>query len=635
MAEFVEDPTPAEDEELAVLEDPALVGPDDNEIKFALDALTEAQALLSLTPTLQSVDYGAVYPTDTTGYDESLPDEPALSSDSAITITIPGYDQTVVLPECDVSNAPVLTAAPPILKEFDIPATFDKVAPVSPGLIGAAAPPEPPVAIPAAPALREIVLPEAPQLIDIEFAATAPLAPGATTVEFSYAEAPYASALLDNLNTKLGWFLDPLAFHGMADHVWQRLFEQAREPQDRETAKQMQATLAQFAGRGFRLPPGMALARIASLREERHRKSTDASRGVARERIKQEIEQLRLGITEGIRLEIQAQALHNEIQQRAFEVARFTVEAALSIYRALVSFYNAEVQAYRTEAQVYRSLIEAELLKLERFKAEIEAAKTLSTVNQQEVAVYRERINAVTALFDLYKSRLEGAKFTLEQNRQSIDLYKAEVESFAAKSQATSLRAKAYESEVEVESLKVDNYAAQAKAFRSEVEAYSDTVQAKAKCKQADVAAARFDFDVFEARVNGFEAKVNALSKEARAIAQRYDARLSKSAASIEGAADMDYANAGLYAAKLQEAIIVLEQSIGVARANVDHAIQQASIIADKIQGYADVAGQIAMAALAQFNRRTTTSYDKAYSHSETHPVGDTQTIDYITRHSE
>ena len=153
------------------------------------------------------------------------------------------------------------------------------------------------------------------------------------------------------------------------------------------TARAREEAIRNFAARGFSMPGGALVEPLARADQEAIDKSASLSREIA---IKQaELEQTNFQFAFGQAIALEGQLLNhaNAVSQRAFEAARFTAQIAIDLFNAAVNLFNAKSQAYQVEAVVYRERLQAEIAKVEIYKAQVEGQRITSEVNQQTVAL--------------------------------------------------------------------------------------------------------------------------------------------------------------------------------------------------------------------------------------------------------
>jgi hypothetical protein len=232
----------------------------------------------------------------------------------------PGVPDAPTLAEilaAPLDPVPILEDLPIDLNLPTVPGDFNAIKPPAPALTEPTVPDPPPSELPNAPALADIALPEAPEIFIPTLNAALGAAPTPDAVPtFQFDDEDYGSDLLDNLNTKLNWFLSDNTT-GLAEVIWQSIWERAREREDLTAVKAREEVDTVFASRGFSLPPGAQVKRVDAIIQGNQDAANTLSRDQAIEEAKLEVENVRFAVTEGIRLEIALIDNHNQTQQRA------------------------------------------------------------------------------------------------------------------------------------------------------------------------------------------------------------------------------------------------------------------------------------------------------------------------------
>ena len=570
---------------------------------------------------------------------------------------------------------PVLGGSDPDIVFPVAPADFTGVIPLSPVLAEPLIPPTPDDTLPAAPTLADVVLPEAPTIFIPSFLATLSDGPIAPTDTFSFLEVPYTDDLLDDLTDKLEFFLEADST-GLSALIWQQIWDRATEREDFLAIKARDEGSMEFAARGFSLPPGAQVARDQEILQGNQDISSSLSREQAIEEARLEVENVRFAITSTIELQIALIKNHSEINARALEVARLTVELPIMLFRAQVDAYNVEVSAFAAQVQAFNALLQAEITKIEIFKTEIEAQGLINEINASKIANYRAQIDAVIATFDLFRAQLEAARFTLDQNRLRIEEFQSLVAAFEAEARVQVATAQIFESKINAERLKVDVRRTEVDAFAAQVNAFAAVNTAKMSSKQQEIDVERFKIENFQAEITAVASQITALtagltadvdvftsfiakfSSQTDAESRRLTADTTVFASEIDAfsatsrrdtdlataSASRSQAKATLFNAEVQafgaEALAEsarfeaevgkygtdvtgysarITRDLGEARVCVDQLVAQLSLLQEKIIAEARIAGQIAAATISQ--QSFSTVFSNTNSASVSHSV--------------
>jgi hypothetical protein len=95
----------------------------------------------------------------------------------------------------------------------------------------------------------------------------------------------------------------------------------------------------------------------------------------------------------------------NQIEQRAFDSARYATEAGVAVYNARVAAFGEFVNVYRAKLQAYEQQIRGELAKVEVYQAEVEAERAKAQINQTRVEEFRVLTDAALSAVRVYGGR--------------------------------------------------------------------------------------------------------------------------------------------------------------------------------------------------------------------------------------
>ena len=643
---------------------------------FALPVFASAPVVLPIPPTAPDLEALPPLSNITAPVFTGVPYQPSIFLGvDPVAPTFPISPSAPILADLvafPLDATPVLGGSDPDIVFPLPPDDFAGIIPNSPILAEPVVPPSPDDTLPAAPTLETIVLPTAPTIFIPSFLATLQDGPIAPDDTFSYNEIPYTSTLLDDLEAKLEFFLGANTT-GLEAVIWQGIWERAVEREDLLAIKARDESSIEFAARGFSLPPGAQVARDQEIIQANQDMASSLSREQAIEEARLEVENVRFAITSTIELQIALIRNHSDIQGRALDVARLTVELPQALFRAKIDAHNAEIAAYRVEVDVFSALLQAEITKIEIFKAEIDSQKLITEINSANIANYKAQIDAVVATFDLYRAQLDAARFVLEINRQRLEEFQALIAAFEAEARVLVAEAGIYESKVMAERLKVDVRKTEVEAFAQQVNAYAAVNSAKAASKGQEIDVERFKIENFTAEISAVQAQIAALTAELTADVEVFNSFVAKFSAETDAESRRVTGDTGVFGAEIEafsatsrrdtdlaqatasraqataslftaevtafgaEALAntaVFEAEVGrygqdisgySARVNrdlgeakicVDQLVAQLSLMQEQIIAEARIAGQIAAAQISTFSHSETFSQSNSYSYS-------------------
>src|SRR5574337_410458 len=401
-----------------------------------------------------------------------LPDAPTMPEieDLPTSFAVPAFSPAIGGSGVDLSGAPVFTTQAPALNYPAFPAWQNVPMPTKPDATQYAVPDKPALAFGSVPELRALILPTLPTL---------------TTRTFDAAAAELETAL------------------------WER----ARERERITVLQATQDVLADFAARGFTIPPGALAQRLDAVRQKAQDNANTVSREIAIESAKLRIEGVKFAVTNCMALEELLWKMHEARMGRAFEAARLSVELPVTVFNALVSAFNARNQAYATQATVFRTLIEADMQELEKYRVALEGQKLVGELNEQDirimtaldarvdeaVKIYLGEIQAFEALqrteglkFDNWGKEIQAATALVNQQSAQYAALSEQVKGEIAKSSLFEAQVRAYTAEVggfsTVKQLQIAELGAQNDALRTQYAAYQAGLQQQTSMAQQALA---------------------------------------------------------------------------------------------------------------------------------------------------
>lgn len=417
---------------------------------------------------------------------------PSFSAGSASPIAIPSFD--VVSPEISFPAAPNanLPNSPGASPSFNLPNL----------------PSAPSTVLPPIPTFEALSFPLPPSIDLPRFGGIVPtddlIAP---TTQFEYFEELYASALLDELKAKL---LDSLQNGGYgietADEI--ALFNRERDREIEAMLSRIEDAGRAMASRGFPLPPGELSIHVDRAYQDMQNKVSSASRDIALKRADMYVENRKFTIEQTKALEQILIGFHNSIQERSLNVAKSTVEMAVTIFNALVGRFNARLDAYKAQAAVFADLIRGELAKIEIYRTEVEAKGVEVQARRQLVELYLAQIKSVEMAVDIFRVQMDAARVEADIERLKLEAFRSEVEAYTAQVQAKVAEFGLYRARVDGEKAKADVFDSQVRGFIGQVTAAKAQADVSLGNLQAQTEIARAQLAGYQATVSGHEANV-------------------------------------------------------------------------------------------------------------------------------
>lgn len=564
-------------------------------------ALSYMGTIAGVTIPFEAVTSGFTAPS--IGYAITLPAAPSAPSAGFPSLVSPDDLTLSTITAVVPADTPDFTATVPVVQILDKPDALSATPPGDAPVVSDVVLPDAPVIVfPDDPTMQLISIPAAPTLDLPVWVSVAPDGSSlvAPTVGFVWSEDYYDSDLLNSVTSRLTTML--AGGTGLPPSIEQAIWDRGRAREDVIAKKATQEAYEEFAARGFALPSGALAGRVAEVWQKNREAGSTFSRDVAIKQAELEVENLKFSVQTGMQLEGQLMTYAGQYAQRALDAAKTTVQVAIDIFNAQVALYNARLQAYQTEAQVYRDLIQAEGLRLEQYRTEIEAQKLIGDINMQAIQIYSERIKALMASVELYKAELEGVKTVVEVDRVRIEGFRASVDAYKALVEAKTSEYQAWSESIKGEVAKVSIYEAQARSYGSLVDAYKTGEMVKIENMKAQI-------NNNEMLVKAFSAEVDYLSEQVKSAVAQSDA----SAKIYDGQARVYSAQVSGEDARVRALAEQTRLIIAAGTADADLKMKAASLNIEQLQRIAVVeqegrkasgmiAGQLAASSMSAFN---------------------------------
>lgn len=549
-----------------------------------------------------------------------------------ITSNLPTAPSLDTLPDVDALNIPEFT---PSITGLSIPEPPTDSAPVDapdrPALGTVTLPTAPTVTLPNIPDMESITVPDFAGLTLPNFEADLPeFEATAVNAVLQWSEPQYQPEIIDEVITQIRRLWD--GGSGLPPLVEQAIVERAMDREDLISEREIAAVAEEFSKRGFTMPTGMQAKRVDQMREDLAVKKLGLQRELTIEFAKWQIENVRFAIEQGIAAENVFVNIFTNAAARAFEAAKYHVEAQLSMYNAQVALFNSRMQAYQIRAQVFDTLVKSELAKIEVFKAEVEAELAKGQVNEQRVKTYTATVQALQSRIEIFRAQMEGAKVESDIIRNDIEVYKADVQAYAERVRADKTKYEAYEARVRGE-------VAKGGIIDAEARAYAALVSGKASAADIDVKRADLVIQKNRSLIQGYIAsldaekiRVQSQSAVIQAGAQAYSADTQRYVAQAQAEtakANVEVAiketemrtNLAYYEAQVQAYITKMEQMMRKAAITLDSLKAAGSLTSTLAAGAmagvhvgANVSGSGGVAASGQISSSTSSSSQNSTS---------------------
>lgn len=383
-----------------------------------------------------------------------------------------------------------------------------------------------------------ITLPTMEPITIPTFTAVAPVVDfTAPTGNIDFLPTRYSDDLLDNVKTQLSTMLQ--GGTGLPAAVEAALFARERGREDVAAAKAIQDVREEFAARGFSIPPGAQAARLMEIRQNTQNKSVSISRDVYIQAQTVAVENMRFAVTQSIAYQQMMISYDIQFQDMLLKAQQIMLDASIKVFDAQVSLFNAREQAYAIEAQVYRDRIQAELAKVEVYKAQLEGQRLIGEINQQTITLYTEQLRATTILVERYKAQLEAVNLIRDGDRLNIEIYRSKLQGRETEVRAWGAEWEGYRAQVEGQATRGNFYSAVVNGFASQVRAIAEQNNNQVSLAQVRAQLASLNLDGWKGKLSLALGKLEGEKTRIGALGTVFDAeaKILAAQASIESAA--------------------------------------------------------------------------------------------------
>ncbi|WP_228897848.1 hypothetical protein [Acidovorax sp. Leaf73] len=340
---------------------------------------------------------------------------------------------------------------------------------------------------------------------------------------FAYSPgARYASQLLDNLKATLNARIQ--GGTGLAPAVEQAIWDRSRDRETQIALAKEQEVLRASEALGFALPSGVLAGQLADARREYNDKLSGLSRDVA---IKQaELEQANLQQATTLALQLESTLLDDayKLEVLAVDLAKTAADNAIACHNAALEQYKALLAGYQAYASAYQTVIQAELNKVEVFKALLQAEQTKADINRSLVERFKAEIEGAMAAVQIYQARVGAAKTLVELEGTRIQAGAEQVKAFVATVNAETAKSEMYKATISAEATKVEAVGTLARAYGAKVGAQAERARVEIAKLQVKLAAKGLEWDGWKTQLAAASAQVEAASRKSAVMVDGYRA---------------------------------------------------------------------------------------------------------------
>lgn len=486
---------------------------------------------------------------------------PSIAPDDFDGITTPEFTPTAELPTVPSppsfgtpsvqlpSREPTFTVPPPHIGSHQEPSAFSEQAPVfTDTLLQLDVIPAPDVA-----ALLDGVLP--PDTITLDF----PDAPVLETLAFNEVLPTvnvgsideYMAVIRNGINVDVSEYSDDLIVRvkekidamiaggtGLPLAIEQAIYARAADRDDASARRKIEELAADFASRGYDMPPGAMASAVQRVRQESAELRAGTNREIAIEMARIEVESIKFAVAQGVAMSGVLIDAHFKRQELIIAVEQFVVASAVQVLNAEIARHNYYVEVYKAKAAVFETLVAAQARRVEIYRAQVEAESSKAVANRNEVEAYVARLNSVRVYVDMYVARLQGESAKLQQNAQVLDVFRQRLAAFGEQVKLHQVEWEAYSTALNSERTKVELFDAQVRAYGEETRAWIAKANFKLEHGRFGVELEKLKGVEYEAELEAVRTKIAAYVAESEARASEFSAMTQRIAAEITGEAE-------------------------------------------------------------------------------------------------
>lgn len=295
---------------------------------------------------------------------------------------------------------------------------------------------------------------------------------------------------------------------GIPAAVAQALRDRAFAAEDRQAAQAETEALTDWRARGFTLPGGALEAKLASIRVLNRDKKAQLNRDLWIEEAKLEIENLRFALQQGIAYEGLLRDSWAKLYGIVQAIAQADIDTLVKGLEAALNLYRTQMDGWKTEFETIKDQLQAELAKLEVYKSELDAARLIGQLNQQDVDLYRAQLDALNTVVALYKTQVDAANSLLQAELAKLEDAAKRTQIYTAKIGAYEAAWRAYGIAAGEEKTKAEIYDTQTRAFAARVQAFATENEAVKAMADTEVSALKLLLEEWQVEVEQYKAEL-------------------------------------------------------------------------------------------------------------------------------
>jgi hypothetical protein len=487
------------------------------------------------------------------------------------------------------------------------PAPFSATPPPSPPVNLNFTYPNPTVALPTPPSLMGLDTINFNPLNIPQFNVTVPTLQVSPPNIIPYVEGPaYVSSLLTQLQADLLNALQEGTWTGLPGPIEDNLWGRAAEREYRQTANALDE-LERMETLGYAFPPGVYIDARVRMQTELANTMAGLSRDIAWKQADLTLQNINRARELSVSLEGKFIDYTNQVNQRAFESAKYITEAAVQLYNTSVQAYEAELKGYEVQAQVYDTQLKGIQAQIAQLEAQIRFEQTKAEINTALVQQYKTEVDASLAIVQIYDLQIKIIQTQAEVQKLIVDIFNAQIQAYVGQIQAFTAQVEAYKAGIQAQG-EIEN------VYKTQVDAYVATVQAGVSEADALVKQYEGQIDAYKAQIQGYTASLQAMVEQARAASLYNEAAAQVFSAEAQAVSSYNGTITAQWQAVINEQLQITQIGVSAAEANGKLYEASAQLAEDAAKVGAQVNAQLGAAALGAIHWASTSNWSTSSS---------------------
>lgn len=432
-----------------------------------------------------------------------------------------------------------------------------------------------------------------------------------------WAEPSYNAWIADQLKTVLTVML--AGGTGIAPTVEREIWDRDRSRLDTVAREALENAADDFAAKGFALPGAALIAKTLIARALNQVEVSKASRDVAIKQADLEQANRQFAIKTGAELEKIFADIFMQVTDRSFQIAKFSVEAEISIFNARVAAFNVEREIFGAQIERWKAAVEYAKARIEIYRSRLEAEAVKGSINKSIVDVFSAKISAFVARIEAFRAKVQAVVAKTEIEKSKVEIYRGQIAGVQATVDAKKAEFDAFEARVRGESSKVGLEESNSRVYSARVGAISSIAEISVKDADAKIGKQKL---LLEAHLGELKRLGDYADLQLRAIQSRaatYEATTRRDSAKFEFDKEAKTLEIQSTIETGRTLISYYAAQLEVWKARVQHLIENSKIIAGSMQAAGQIAGTLAAGAYAG------TSVSAAFGGSVSRSEGITQ----------